>query len=75
MEREGNIFIYIERERREREKETMMKQSASNVKSRQHIYIYMLYKHDKCIQIVYLVSDSQNEATSAQKQECICNNT
>ena len=68
-----------QRERMEREKYTMMKQSVNNVKSRLHRR--MLYKHDTIIQMVYVGKgieywerQYQNEATSAKRHACICNN-
>ena len=41
-----------EAEKRKREKNTMVKKTASNVKNRIHEYI--LYKHDKSIQMIYI---------------------
>ena len=41
-----------EGEKRKRENNTMVKKTASNVKNRIHEYI--LYKHDKSIQMVYI---------------------
>ena len=59
MERERKIEREREREkRREREKHTMMKQSASNVKSKLHKH--MLYKHDTFIQMTFPIDVMTN---------------